>query len=230
MFRIQSVPALVLLAWAAAAGAQDRHDTAAIQRVVEQFVKRETAGLPGQVSFSVGQVDPRVALAPCPVPQAFHAPGGRLWGAVSVGVRCSGPTPWTIYVPATVRVVGNFLVSARPLAQGQVIEPADFAVSNGELTALPAGVLTQPAQAVGKTVVVGLAAGQPLRQDMLRALPVIQQGQSVRLVSQGPGFRVSAEGRALNSAPEGVAVQVRSVSGNVVSGIARQGGVVEITY
>jgi len=49
-------------------------------------------------------------------------------------------------------------------------------------------------------------------------------------VSSGPGFRVSAEARALNSAAEGQIAQARTASGQVVSGVAKAGGVVEVAY
>jgi flagella basal body P-ring formation protein FlgA len=56
------------------------------------------------------------------------------------------------------------------------------------------------------------------------------QGQSVRLLSSGDGFIVSNEGKALNNAVNGQIVQVRTHSGQVVSGVARNGAVVEVAY
>ena len=56
------------------------------------------------------------------------------------------------------------------------------------------------------------------------------QGQSVKLVSQGPGFKVSSDGRAINNALEGQIAQVRSASGQVISGVARAGGIIEVNY
>jgi len=56
---------------------------------------------------------------------------------------------------------------------------------------------------VGKTVSGPLGPGQPVRADMMRITPAIMQGQTVRLVSQGPGFRVTAEGKALANVAAG---------------------------
>jgi flagella basal body P-ring formation protein FlgA len=41
---------------------------------------------------------------------------------------------------------------------------------------------------------------------------------------------VSSEGRALNGATEGEPVRVRMPSGQVISGTARNGGVVEVDF
>nr|WP_291983235.1 flagellar basal body P-ring formation chaperone FlgA [Candidatus Accumulibacter sp. ACC005] len=65
---------------------------------------------------------------------------------------------------------------------------------------------------------------------MLTAPWAVQQGQSVKLQSTGAGFSVSNEGKALNNASDGQIAQVRTASGQVVSGVARPGGVVEVTY
>jgi flagella basal body P-ring formation protein FlgA len=62
------------------------------------------AGLPGEVSVKVGAVDPRTALAACPAPEAFLQPGARAWGKTTVGVRCTAPSSWTMYIQAQVNV------------------------------------------------------------------------------------------------------------------------------
>ena len=95
---------------------------------------------------------------------------------------------------------------------------------------MPAGVVTEAAQAIGKTLNVSAQSGQILRTDILRAPPVVQQGQSVRIVSKGKGFQVAAEGKALNNAADGQVVQVRTASGQTISGIARPDGTVEVSY
>ena len=75
-----------------------------------------------------------------------------------------------------------------------------------------------------------LAAAQPLRADQLIAPWAVQQGQNVKTVSSGAGFSVSSDGKALNNAAEGQVVQVRTNTGQTVSGIACPGGIVEISH
>jgi flagella basal body P-ring formation protein FlgA len=201
-----------------------------LSTVVDQFLRTQTQGLPGKVSYSVGALEQRAQLAACDAFEPFLPPGSRLWGKATVGVRCLGPTTGTVYVPVQVRISGSYLVTARQLAPGQVVSSADLLSQNGDLGALPASVVTDPAQAIGKTVRNGIAAGHPLRSDLLTAAWAVQQGQSVRLLTTGPGFTVSNEGKALNNATDGQIAQVRTTSGQVVSGIARSGGVVEVSY
>ncbi|MBY0267906.1 MAG: flagellar basal body P-ring formation protein FlgA, partial [Burkholderiales bacterium] len=67
---------------------------ASIQGSIEHFLRAQTAGLPGTVSHSIGPIDART----CAAPEVFLPPGARLWGKSHVGVRCSVPASWTIYV------------------------------------------------------------------------------------------------------------------------------------
>lgn len=206
----------------------ERQEAQPIRKAVENYLRRETTGLPGQVSFAVGAVDTQLNLPACSALEPFIAAGSRLWGNTSVGIRCNGATVWSIYVPVEIRVMANVVHSTRPLAQNQPILDGDITLQKADLTRLPAGVLTELQQAVGKTATGTIGGGQPLRHDSLRSPIVIHQNQSVKLTVQGRGFNVSAEGRALVAAAEGQPVQVRVQSGQVVSGIARNGALVEM--
>jgi flagella basal body P-ring formation protein FlgA len=221
---------LCMLAFAGLAQAQQtgaRQDGAAVRKLVEQFLQTQTAGLPGKVTVTVGAVDPRMSLAACPDPQAFQQPGARAWGKTTVGVRCAAPA-WTVYIQAQVNVIAEYVTAAAPLAQGQAIDASQLAMVKGDLAAMPAGILTDIGQAVGRTPTVSLPAGTPLRADSLKSQPVVMANQTVRVISNGAGFSVSAEGRALKNAAEGEIVQVRTPSGAILSGTARAGGIVEI--
>lgn len=232
-----ALPCLLALTLTAAAHGQPaqqaspRQPLEALRASAQQFLQAETAGLPGQVTVSVGPLDARLQLAPCAeAPQAFLAAGSRAWGKTTVGLRCTAPASWTIYVQAQVSVQAEYIASAVPLAQGQTIEAGQLVTLRGDLTALPAGVATELAQVTGRSANVSLAAGTPLRLDTLRSKPVVQAGQLVRLVSSGAGFRVSAEARAMSAAAAGQLVQVRTASGQQISGIAQAGGQVDVTF
>ncbi|WP_020654788.1 flagellar basal body P-ring formation chaperone FlgA [Massilia niastensis] len=205
-----------------------RQSPGALKGVVEQYLQTQSAGLPGQVSIKVGAIDQRMSLAACPAPEAFQQPGARAWGKTTVGVRCTAPTAWTVYIQAQVSVVADYVAAAVPLAQGQPIEQAQLVLMKGDIAAMPNGIITDMAQALGRTPTVSLPAGMALRLDTLKSKPVVQQGQAVRLVSRGANFSVSAEAKAIGTAGEGQVVQVRTQSGTVVSGTARAGGQVEV--
>jgi flagella basal body P-ring formation protein FlgA len=217
-----------LLFGAASASAMETESPQRISAEVRSFLSREAMGLPGRSEIQVGPVDARLKLARCGFLQTFFPTGSRAWGKTSVGVRCAGDRPWTIYVPARVKVIAPFLVTVRGLEPGQTVRQADLVYREGDLTTMPSGTLTDPIEVEGRLAARRIGPGQPLQRSMLRAQKVVKNGQIVGLVAQGPGFRITTEGRAIGDAAEGNLVHVRTANGKVVSGIVRAGPVVEI--
>jgi flagella basal body P-ring formation protein FlgA len=190
---------------------------------IERFLVTQAAGAPGTVTARVE--DPTSSALPtCPVLQPFLPQGTAAWGRVSVGVRCAGERPWTRFLSAQVTVDGSYLVAAGAIQAGQALTAQDFAERRGDLTRLPKSVLTTPTQAMGLVAANAIAAGAPLRAELLRGAVVIQQGQPVRLTVEGAGFVVSTDARAVTNAMSGAAVQVKTVDGRMVSAIARPDG------
>jgi flagella basal body P-ring formation protein FlgA len=222
---------LALAALLATTAGWARQDPAPVKRAVEDFLRVQTRGLPGEVGVSVTGIDPDNQLVQCPAPlEVSLPPGARAWGRTSVAVRCPADNGWQLFVQVRVRVIATYLTTARPIGQGQVLTNDDLGQQSGDLSDLPAGILTDPSQAVGRSASLSIPAGRPLRGDMLRQPMVVQQNQTVKVVSKGKGFQVASEGRALNNAVPGQVVQVRLPNGQVISGIARPGGVVEVSY
>ena len=228
MTAVRSTLLLLCLTAALAQAAPGWHDTAVLRQGVESFLAGQAAGLPGATTIEVAAADQRLKLAACPAPEIFLPPGARIWGRTMVGVRCSAPLTWTVFFQANVRVAADYVVTARPLAQGHILEPADLMTARGDLTTLPAGIFTATDAVIGRVVGLSLPMGTPLRQDALKRVPVMQQGQPVRVTSLGTGFSISADGQSLSTAADGQVAQVRMPSGTVVSGVARAGGILEV--
>jgi len=226
MFKLFAL--LLLVSPLALAQGGARQDGAALRQLAESYLQTQSAGQPGKVTVKVGAVDPRLSLAACPAPEAFQQPGARPWGKTTVGLRCTAPV-WTMFLQAQVSVVADYVVASVPLAQGQAIDAAQLATMQGDIAAMPNGIITDAGQAIGRTPTVSLPAGTPLRLDSLKSKPVVQQNQAVRIISRGENFSVSGEGKAIGNAGEGQVVQVRTPRGAIISGTARTGGIVEVT-
>jgi flagella basal body P-ring formation protein FlgA len=208
--------------------AADGQDPAALQAQAERFLITQTGGLPGKVTIQVKP--PRTALPACSALDAFLPAGSRSIGKITVGVRCLAPAPWTVYLPAQVRVIGNYAVTRQPLPANHILSAADIALREGDLGSLPADVVTDADAMLGYRAVSGLAAGAPLRTMLLRPPLAVQQGQVTRLVLNGPGFSVQSEGQALANASRGDRVRVKTRSGQVISGVAHDGQQVVVTF
>lgn len=193
---------------------------------IERLVQLQAKGLPGEISVRL--VHNNANLPACDAPEAFLAPGTELRGRVSIGLRCAAPTQWTRYVQAYVSVQGRYYVAAQAIDAGHALGIGDVEERTGDLAALPRSVVTEPGTLHGVVASNRIAAGAPLRKELLRGTVVIQQGQTVKVVAQGPGFAVSTEARAMTRAEVGATVQAKTRDGRMVSGIADEEGQIRL--
>ncbi|MBO9331389.1 flagellar basal body P-ring formation protein FlgA [Achromobacter xylosoxidans] len=220
--------ALLPLAGAQAQQVQPQLQPAeAIAQAAQAYLLDQLAALPGQPVIAI---DPPRAqgLTPCDAMSPFLPSGMKLRPRMTVGVRCNAPAPWTTYVQATVSVPGQYYVAARPIAAGQPLSPDDLASRDGDLVALPRGAITDPQAVAGMSAAYRINAGQTIRSASLRSAQSVLRGSNVRINARGNGFVVSSEGEALENAAPGSMVQVRTANGQVVSGIVRNAGLVEM--
>ncbi|MCD0505024.1 flagellar basal body P-ring formation chaperone FlgA [Bordetella petrii] len=216
-------------AWAAP------HDTsptgmasaATVGQAAEAFLREQLAALPGDATITLDPIDTSRTPS-CAALDPFLPSALRVRSRMTVGVRCAGPQPWTLYVQANVSIRGQYYVAARMIAAGQAIGEADLAPREGDLVTLPRGVVLDPAAILGMRARYRITAGQTIKGTALRSAQAVTRGQQVRITARGPGFEVSSEGEALDNAPPGAPVQVRTTSGQIVSGIVRNATLVEV--
>jgi flagella basal body P-ring formation protein FlgA len=194
---------------------------------IRGFVERQLPVGAGRVEVAVGELDPRLRLAPCARVEPYLLPGTRLWGRTAIGVRCLEGATWTVALPITVTIHGRVLVAGQPLAAGSVPPPGSLRIEEAELTREPGTPVTDPAQLVGRTLVRPLAAGQVLRTEHFRITQTVAAGDPVRVQMVGRGFVIQADGQALAGAGEGQTLRVRTDSGRVLAGTLR-GRMVEV--
>lgn len=174
-----------------------------------------------RVAVILGQLDPRLKLAPCARIEPYLPAGSRPWGRTRIGLRCAeGPTRWNVTLPMTVQVFAPALVLQEPLPAGAEILPEHLI--EGEVDwAERAGAPGTDADALaGRRLSRALAAGQPLRDADLQRRIWFAAGERVRVTAVGPGYRVSTQGQALSRGLDGGSVRVRTDGGRVLVGTA----------
>ncbi|HYA66112.1 MAG TPA: flagellar basal body P-ring formation chaperone FlgA, partial [Burkholderiaceae bacterium] len=200
----------------------------AIHRFVQDELARSQPGLRAEIS--VGEVDPRLRLTPCERAEPFLRSGTRLWGRSFVGYRCLQHPGWSISVPVTVRLFGQALVAVRYVPALQTISADAVRQEEVEVTREPGGVALTAEQLQDHVCTRSVEVGQPVPLNCLRAIPAIGQGDPVKLVGTGSGFTISTDATALATAVAGEMVRVRTDSGRTISGIARKGRIVEVSF
>lgn len=209
--------AALLCALPGAATAQaGLQDPAAVAAEVEAFLLGQAQILPGAATVSV--TPPRISRqAACEQMDVFLS-NPQLRSRMSVGVRCLAPHPWTLYVQAAMTVEGQYYVAGRTINVGESLSADDLVARDGDLLRLAQGVVIDPALAIGYIAQQRIPAGTSIKSSALRDPDSIVRGQPVRTEARGLGFVATGEGVALESGAPGTIIQVRTSSGQVVSG------------
>lgn len=192
------------------------------QQVRQLALGGSQAATPGapRIEVLVGQLDPRLRLAPCQRIEPYLPEGTRPWGKSRIGLRCAqGSVKWNVYLPITVKVYGRALVAANAIAAGSVIGPADVAQAEVDLAEDSSAPFVDADLVVGRTAARALKAGQSLRAGHLKPRQYFAAGELVTVLAQGAGFSVASEGQALTNGIEGQLARVRTESGRVLTGL-----------
>jgi flagella basal body P-ring formation protein FlgA len=233
MPRPRLLPVLALLAALLPAGVAggERQSLDAIRDAVEQYVRAALPASVGTLEVEVGYLDSRLRLAPCEGPFDLSVPGSRSpeVGNVTVGVRCPGPTPWSLYVPVQVAAHDDVVVLASPVARGEVITADMLRVERRDVSDLIGEYYRDPEAVTGKRAGQTLPPGRVLSRLWLSAPLALRRGQEVTLLAGSGGFQVRRAGKALADGAVGERIRVENLSSRrVVEGTVTARGHVRV--
>lgn len=180
---------------------------------VRNFLLSHHANRTEASEVQIGALDPRLRLPLCDKDvEVFLPTGGRPVGNTSVGVRCPGAQPWTIYLSASVRVFGQVQVANHFLRRGAILSASDLRVERRDLTTLPGGFVAASAQVIGKRLQRSLRAGEAIPPRALATLPLIKRGERITILARQGDVAATSSGIALSDAALGDRLQVRNES------------------
>ncbi|MCY1275825.1 flagella basal body P-ring formation protein FlgA [compost metagenome] len=195
---------------------------------VEEHLR--ASGIDARYEIEIGRIDPRLRLAECdqPLNQALESPAQPV-GRVTLRVRCDGSSPWTVFVPAQVRLFREVLVTTRPLKRGRVVEAGDIAQVERDTGLLTQGYLTDPEQALGQKLRRATPGEQVLAPVFLEQAEAVRRGDAVMIRARSSRVNVVMPGEALADGVPGQQIRVRNLqSQRVVKARVVEPGTVEV--
>lgn len=219
----------LLLIWGMTQAAESQSHLI-IQETAKAFLEDRLQPTTPDYEIQLGRLDPRLRLRPCNKPlEAYLPQGARLYGKLSVGIRCSDETPWNIYLSANVLVYKDVLTANRPISRGDTVTRQDMQPVRLEISKLNTGYYVDAKNLEGMIARRTIPAGRAFTPNALRAPLLVQRGEEVTLLAGNGHFNVRVKGKALQDAAKGDVVAVRNTrSKRVVEGIAIEPGLVQV--
>ena len=191
-----------------------------VDQVRSMALDKAAAPPAARVEIVVGQLDPRLHLAPCERIEPYLPTNVRLWGKSRIGLRCAqGRTAWNVYLPIVVKVWGRALVVPAGAAAGSVLADSDLDEAEVDLAEEFTPVFFERKLVAGRTLAQALRPGQAVRQAHLKSRQWFAAGETVKVVAVGDGFALEGVGQALTHGIEGQPAKVRTENGRVVTGV-----------
>lgn len=177
-----------------------------LEFTVEDYLA--TSQTQGRYEIEVNQLDPRLRMPMCDkeLTATLESPARPL-GRVTVKVRCDGASPWTVFVPAQVRLFRDIVTTTRPLKRTGIIEPQDVTLRERDISLINQGFLTSVDQAIGQKLTRPMVADQVITLVHLEQAEVIRKGDQVVITARSGTLSVRMPGEALSNG--GMSEQIR---------------------
>lgn len=194
-----------------AAAAAEVEDLDRIRSAVKRYLTTEFESKPGNASFELGPLDPRLRLPRCTEalridPRTTASAGMHQ----RVAVRCEGQKPWSLYVPVTITRSLPVVVTARAVGRGAPLTPDMVEVALRQVDGGRGEYFTRPGQVAGMSARRPLSPGHVLGPRDLEIATVVRRGQRVTLATYAAGIEVRTQGIAMADGGRGQRIPVRN--------------------
>ena len=184
-----------------------------IVAAVKNYLKEQTTALEGKTTIEVSAVDHRLRLNRCAEKlETFSPPGANTVGKTTVGVRCSSPNPWTLYLSANITNNQLVAVAVKDLHRGTVIDSDDIALAERDTSSLLRGHFVSLDEISGRTLRRTLRRDQVITPNSLVAEQTIKRGQAVTILAGNDGIQVRMKGKALRNGNPGDLIPVQNLT------------------
>jgi flagella basal body P-ring formation protein FlgA len=153
---------------------------------------------------------------------------GYLSGTIYFNVN--GKEAARLRITAQVELQMPALVAVRDLPRGHILSEADLAESLVPFSQSK-GALKEVSQAIGQTLKVSLRVGSPVRDRDLTKTSLVKKGETVTIIAQSGGLKVTALGQAKQDGALGQTIAViNQDSKKTISGKVIGPGMVEVMF
>jgi len=209
--------------------AKEYQQMSSIKEAITQYILNN---IDTQQDFeiTVNHLDDRLKLPKCTLPLETYSRYSTLKaGTLSVGVRCRGKQPWSLYNSAKLNIYKSVLVLKESIGRNTLITPELVVFERKANTKLSRGYFTDFSPLQGATSVRHLQAGAVLRPAQFISQKLIKKGDKVTIRAKSESFTIQMSGHALSNGKLGEQIRVKnSRTKKIVEGTVIGTGVISV--
>lgn len=219
---------LILITGNASSAIAASHPLHDIRDAAVQYVRSHFSSSAEDIKIVAQKLDARLLLPQCKSPLEAYLPhGSRVNGNTTVGVRCHGNKPWSVFVPVNVQIYRDIVVASRSLAKNKILKAEDFHTERFDINRFSGAYLTELDKIIGKQLIRPVQLGTPVLSNMLKKPILIRRGELVILLAKTHTYEVRMQGKAMMDGASGDRIRVRnSSSKRIIEGKLAEDGTV----
>jgi len=211
LFQINIAAMLLLFTLDLAASEIQSHTS--ITQAARQHILDRSSDYPSPPEVTAGRLDNRLRLAACEQPLESFTPQGRSrMGKITVGIRCNGSHPWSMFVPVTVKVMTHVVVARSSLPRNSILGESDITLEQRDISRLHRGYLEDKKAVLGKKLRQRLRQHQVLTPSQLDTPHAIKRNNRVTIIASSRSLQIRMAGKALQNGSLGELIRVRNES------------------
>ena len=186
-------------------------DQTKIKALVNDYLIKNIALDTGQVRIKEIRVAENVRLPGGRISYKVTAPPtSRLMGKIPLAVNfdVNGKFYKRIWVSAIVEILGDVVVTRRPLGRYKPITEDDIVVRKMDLSKLPANVIHDPDLVLGKRTKRAVGAQTVLRPNLVEFPPLVKRGDMVVIIAESQGLKITTIGQVKKKGRRGERIPV----------------------
>ena len=209
--------------------AKEYQQMSSIKQAITQYIL-DNIDTQQDFEITVNNLDNRLKLPKCTIPLETYSRYSTLKaGTLSIGVRCRGKQPWSLYNSAKLHIYKSVLVLKENIGRNTLISPNLVALERKATTKLSRGYFTDFSQLQGATSVRHLQAGVVLRPAQFISQKLIKKGDKVTIRAKSKSFIIQMSGHALSDGKLGEQIRVKnSRTKKIVEGTVIETGVISV--
>ncbi len=178
----------------------------------------------------ISPLDARLTLARCEVPlSAFSSTDINQNARFSVGVKCGGQKPWSLYVTVKVEKIATLYIASTPISRGDVILEDNIQLVKRDINKLRHGFFVNKRELIGMVAKRSIRAGTIFSQRHLSPPLIIKKGDSVDIIAKTPAILIRMSGKAMSDGAKGQRIKVKnSSSKKIIDAIVMEAGLVSV--
>lgn len=187
-----------------------------IQASSEAFLSKYIADIQSsypnasRIEYHVKSLDSRLSMANCPNALDVTLKSATRIGNISLKVSCLGQYPWSIYVPAEVKLYAPAATSLITLARGTIIRREQLQLQETDISRLSSAYYSSLQQVIGMQVKRPIQPNAVITAGQLSKPLMVKRGESVMMTAQSGSLVVKIPGVAMRDGHEGEQIRVRN--------------------